>query len=62
MTIVLYHSTGVPMGTGLMIPLATSLSRLAFTLAFQLYSTGICTGVVDMDGKGVGLLMAVLAN
>ena len=43
----LHQETGSPTGTGSIIPLATSLSRLALTSSFQWMGTGMGTWTAD---------------
>ena len=76
-TIGLHHVTGLPIGTGAIMPLSTSLSRLSLTFVFQWWGMGIgawrawgtasgfrwiFAGGPDKDGNGGELLNALLAN
>ena len=52
-TIVLHQVIGVPIGTGVIISLATSWSKLVLVCPFQLYGTAI--GVCRAYGRASGL-------
>ena len=72
-----HHSTGVPMGTGAMIPFMTSSSKPFFTASFKLngMGMGVCftcgfaselmcmwAGLVFIIGNGPSLLNVVFEN
>ena len=52
-TIALHQVIGAPIGTGVIIALVTSWSKLVFVCPFQLYDTAI--GVCHACGRASGL-------